>query len=55
MSAALRLYGAAKAGRVDHVRATALLKRAMIDRGWSADEDARGMTMADVNRQLAWG
>ena len=53
-SAALRLYGAAKAGRVDPVRATALLKRAMLDRGWSADEAARGETLADVGRQLDW-
>ena len=53
-SAALRLYGAARAGRVDRVRATALLKRAMIDRGWNADDTRRGMTMADVNRQLDW-
>ena len=54
MSAAMRLYGAVKAGRVDPIRATALLKQAMIDRGWSADESARGMTLADVGRQLDW-
>jgi hypothetical protein len=54
MSAALRLYGAAKAGRVDPVRATALLKKSMLDRGWDADDTRRGMTMADINRQLEW-
>lgn len=54
LSAAMRLYGAAKHGRVDRDRATALLKRAMLDRGWDPDEAARGETMADVNRQLDW-
>ena len=53
-SAALRLYGAARAGRVDRNRATALLKRAMLDRGWSADETTRGMTLGDVSRLLDW-
>jgi hypothetical protein len=53
-SAAMRLYGAAKAGRVDPVRATALLKQVMLDRGWSPDETARGETMNDINRQLSW-
>ena len=52
MSAALRLY--AKADRIDPVRATALLKQVMIDRGWGTDETTRGMTMTDIGRQLDW-
>ena len=54
MSAAMRLFGAAKAGRLDPAQAAALLKAAMIDRGWDADDAKRGMTIADINRQLQW-
>jgi hypothetical protein len=51
---ALRLYGLSKACVLDPVRVTAELKGIMLGRGWDADETHRGMTLADVNRQLQW-
>jgi hypothetical protein len=53
-NAALRLYGICKAGNLDPTAVTARIKRAMLDRGWADDEATRGMTLADVNRQLQW-
>ena len=49
-SVALRLYGLCKAGRLDPADVTGRIKRVMIDRGWDPDEAARGMTLADINR-----
>jgi hypothetical protein len=51
---AVKLYSLAKAGALDPVDVTARIKAAMLARGWSADEASRGMTLADVNRQLEW-
>jgi hypothetical protein len=51
---AVCLYGLCKAGLLDPVDVTARIKGAMIDRGWADDEASRGMTLADVNRQLEW-
>ena len=31
-----------------------VVEAAMIDRGWDADDAKRGMTIADINRQLQW-
>jgi hypothetical protein len=53
-SIALRLYGLCKAGGLDPVDVTARIKGAMLSRGWDADEQRRGETLADVNRQLQW-
>ena len=54
MRVAVRLYGMAHAGLLDRRDVTARLKGAMRARGWNADEDTRGDTLADVSRQLQW-
>jgi hypothetical protein len=51
---ALRLFGLCKAGLLDPEAVAGRLKGAMLSRGWGADEAQRGMTLADVNRQLEW-
>jgi hypothetical protein len=51
---ALRLYSLCKRGRLDRDEVTGALKWAMLEQGWEPDEEQRGRTLADVNRQLVW-
>jgi hypothetical protein len=51
---ARRLFALAKVGLLDPADVAGRVKGVMVGRGWQADEERRGQTLADITRVLEW-